>query len=191
MTVTDALWRNRGALIRTFHTATIHGMVTTWDRCSNLRTVPHEPDFVAGFVLQSTPLIHHALVSLLSQFKAEVSMVSVFCHQKPEVRFDSDPPGSCELGDMLMVYVHTPRLGPTRRNALLLQAKASSHQPYCVGDGERVRGSLNLVLCSQSEMLASSSSFHRRISSSFFFGSSSGTPIRHDGRHLRNGGAAA
>ncbi len=65
-----------------------------------------------------------------------MSISAVFCHQKPEITFGFPPAGSCELGDILFVYVHTPRVGPPRRNAILFQAKSTSHQPYKIQSRE-------------------------------------------------------
>lgn len=141
MSVTDALWQDRDELIQSFHTATIHGILNTWERCGRLATTPQEPDFVAGLVTESAPRIHSALTSVLSRWGIAVSMCSVFCHQTPQVTFASGPPASCELGDILFAYVHTPRIGDPRRNAVLFQAKASGQQPYriCAGETDQLR----------------------------------------------------
>lgn len=136
MSITTALWHDREELVQSFHIATIYGILDTWRRCKRLNTTPQEPDFVAGLVTESTPLIHSALNSVLSPRRISVSVLAVFCHQKPEVTFNSHPPGSCELGDILFAYVHTPRTGAPRRNALLFQAKASAQQPYRIPTGE-------------------------------------------------------
>lgn len=130
MSITSALWHDRDKLVRAFHIATVYGILETWRRCERLTTTPQEPDFVAGLVTESTPLIHSALNSVLSPRHISVSMCAVFCHQTPQVTFGSRPSASCELGDILFAYVHTPRTGATRRNALLFQAKASAQQPY-------------------------------------------------------------
>lgn len=136
MSVTPALWSDRDELIQAFHIATIHGILDTWRRCETQSTTPQEPDFVAGLVTESTPLIHSALNSVLSRRKISVSVCAVFCHQTPQVTFGSHPSASCELGDILFAYVHTPRNGAQRRNALLFQAKASAQQPYRIRTGE-------------------------------------------------------
>ena len=136
MSTTAALWQNRDKLVDSLHFATIHGIINTWRRCERLSTTPQEPDFVAGLVIESTPLIHSALKSVLSPRGISVSMCAVFCHQTPRVTFGSDPSASCELGDILFAYVHTPRVGPARRNALLFQAKASAKQPYRIHKAE-------------------------------------------------------
>jgi len=137
MSVTDILWQQRDELIHSFHVAAINGMLDTWRRCERLGTTPQEPDFVAGLVIESTPLIHSALNSVFAHRGISVSMLSVFCHQTPQVAFGSHPSASCELGDVLFAYVHTPRVGQPRRNAVLFQAKASAQQPYRVQTGER------------------------------------------------------
>lgn len=134
MSVSKELWETREQLRHAFLQATIHGMLSTWRRCEFLQTKPQEPDFVAGLVIESTPLIHSALWSVLSPSGVSISMCAVFCHQTPQITFNSSPSASCEVGDLLLAYVHTPRHGTPRRNALLFQAKASAAQPY------RVRG---------------------------------------------------
>ena len=136
MSVTAELWLNREELVQSFHLATIYGILGTWRRCERLKTTPQEPDFVAGLVTESTPLIHSALNALLSPRGISVSMCAVFCHQKPEVTFSSHPSGSCELGDILFAYIHTQKNGAQRRNALLFQAKSSAQQPYRIHRGE-------------------------------------------------------
>jgi len=136
MSITATLWQGRDQLVRSFHIATIYGMLNTWQRCQFLSTTPQEPDFVAGFVIESSPLIHSALNSVLSPVHISVSVCAVFCHQTPQVTFGSCPSASCELGDILFVYVHTPRVGPPMRNALLFQAKTSAQQPYHIHKSE-------------------------------------------------------
>ncbi len=136
MSITDVLWQNRDKLIQSFHIATIYGLVSTWRRCEQIKQKPLEPDFVAGLVVESTPLIYSALKSILDSRRISVSVSAVFCHQTPQVTFGSRPTESCELGDILFAYVHTPRIGQTRRNGILFQAKASSRQPYHIHSGE-------------------------------------------------------
>lgn len=136
MSIIETLWQYRDELIRSFHVAAITGILSTWWRCGNLRTTPQEPDFVAGIVLEGTPLIQATLNSVLSPRRVSVSMSAVFCHQTPQVTFGPHPSASCELGDLLFAYVHTPRVGPARRNAILFQAKASAQQPYRIRTGE-------------------------------------------------------
>lgn len=136
MSITTALWNNRDELVQSFHMATIYGILNTWGRCERLTTTPQEPDFVAGLVTESMPLIHSALNSVLPPRHISVSMCAIFCHQTPQVTFGSRPSASCELGDILFAYVHTPRTGAPRRNAILFQAKASARQPYRIHTSE-------------------------------------------------------
>ena len=117
-------------------------MLSTWRRCECLGTKPQESDFVAGLVVESTPIIYSALKSVLSPRRVSVSMAAVFCHQKPEVGFGSR---ACELGDILFAYFHTPKTGPARRNAILFQAKTSSQQTYRIRSKEE-RNQLRLYL---------------------------------------------
>lgn len=136
MSITTTLWQDRDELVQSFHFATIYGILNTWRRCEGLASTPQEPDFVAGLVIESTPLIHSALNSVLSPRHISVSVSAVFCHQTPQVTFGSRPSASCELGDILFAYVHTPEVGDPRRNALLFQAKVSAQQPYRIQTGE-------------------------------------------------------
>lgn len=137
MSFAAILWKNRDELLQSFHIAVIHGILTTWRRCEHLRTTPQEPDFVAGLVIETAPLIYSALNAILSPRGVSVSISSVFCHQKPEVTLGSHPAASCELGDILFAYVHTPRVGPARRNAILFQAKSTAHLPYNIKPREK------------------------------------------------------
>jgi hypothetical protein len=140
VSISAALWESKAALVRSFHTATIYGMLNTWRRCDLLRTRPQEPDFVAGLVVESAPLLHAALAAVLTRSGVSVSMSAVFCHQTPRVEFGL-PRVACELGDLLYVFVHTARDGRVWRNALLFQAKCSANQPYVVAtsDADQLR----------------------------------------------------
>jgi hypothetical protein len=79
-----------------------------------------------------TPL-YHAFSVLFAQYGYQLSLVAVFCHQTPKVQFSGMRKTSCELGDLLVVHVHTAREGAVTRNALLYQAKMSSNQPHRIG----------------------------------------------------------
>lgn len=136
MSIASLLWQNQDELIQSFHIAIIKGMLKTWWRCEKIKRVPQEPDFVAGLVVDSTPLIHSVLSSMLPLHKLSVSTSAVFCHQTPQVSFGSNYGACCELGDILFVYVHTPKVGQPKRNAILFQAKVSSRQPYQIHKNE-------------------------------------------------------
>jgi hypothetical protein len=90
-------------------------------RCIAQKKSPQEPDFVAGIVLDATSKLQKTLSKALSPYGIPVSIVSVYCHQTPSVRYVPRTKG-CELGDVLLVHVHNGRT-EKRRNALLLQAK--------------------------------------------------------------------
>ena len=91
---------------------------------------------VAGLVLVGAPILLSGMQNALARHGISSSLAAVYCHQTPKVRFSGMQKSCCEVGDLLLVHAHTPRDGPTIRNALLLQAKASSHQPYAVAGKE-------------------------------------------------------
>ncbi len=136
MSFTQILWQERNKIIQTAHLAIVYGMRDTWKRCARYRNSPQEPDFVAGLVLESTPILYHSYSALFGQQGISFSLAAVFCHQTPKVQFAGMRKTSCEVGDLLIVHVHTPRAGTITRNALLYQAKMSSKQPHRVGPGE-------------------------------------------------------
>lgn len=142
MSLNEAIWLERVAIVETVHAAIVHGMEQTWSRCGELGTSPQEPDFVAGLVLESCPRIHAALRFLLSPYRIQSSMLAVYCHQTPKVTFSGIAGTSCELGDLLFAHVHACATGHVQRNALLYQAKVSSSQPYRVPSGDRDQLSL-------------------------------------------------
>jgi hypothetical protein len=81
-------------------------------------------------VKTTTPIIYEGLQTIFGRHSVETSVVSVYCHQTPKVRFPDMHRGSCELGDLLFVHVHTNEAHRATRNALLYQAKMSAEQPY-------------------------------------------------------------
>lgn len=135
MTFATIIWNAQAVIVSSMHMAIVHGMLDTWSRCRQRSSSPQEPDFVAGLVLESTPLIYTALRNILAPQGIAVSIASVFCHQTPQVTH-SLATKSCELGDLLFVHIHTELGGNVRRNALLYQAKTSSKQPYKVPKSE-------------------------------------------------------
>ncbi len=135
MSFMNIIWHERAAIVRSSHMAIVQGMLDTWNRCCQRSNSPEEPDFVAGLVLGSTPLIYNTLKAILAPHKIAVSVASVFCHQTPQVTHSLAHKG-CELGDLLFVHIHTQLNGNVRRNALLYQAKKSSKQPYKVPKSE-------------------------------------------------------
>lgn len=142
MTVAHAFGRHRTEIVHSFHFSIIYGIHRTWSLCKEHGKAPEEPDYVASLVLESTPLFFNALNAIFSPMGISLSMSAVFCHQTPKVKFSS-PPRSCELGDVLFVYVHTPKQGSVRRNALLFQAKMTHQQPHRIaGPGDKLQLSL-------------------------------------------------
>lgn len=137
MSFSHIVWQERIRIIRTFHHAIVHGMVDTWKRCSQYGSAPDEPDFVAGLVLESTPILYQALKALFQQHGLNFSLAAVFCHQTPKVHFTGIAKTSCEVGDLLIVHIHSTPAGAITRNALLYQAKMSAKQPYKLPNSEK------------------------------------------------------
>ena len=133
MSFVQVAWSQKTQIVDTTHLSILHAMLDTWNRSNS----PQEPDIVAGIVLESTPILYHALSAIFGQYGLSVSLASVFCHQTPKVTFPAMNKSSCEIGDLLLVHIHTPRAGNPTRNALLYQAKMSSSQPYRVSSGEK------------------------------------------------------
>lgn len=136
MSFARVVWQERMQIVQASHLAFVHGMLDTWKRCTHCGKSPQEPDFVAGIVLESTPILYHAFSTIFGQHGLQFSLAAVYCHQTPKVQFAGMSKTSCEVGDLLFVHVHTPRSGSVTRNALLYQAKMSSKQPHRVGSGE-------------------------------------------------------
>lgn len=130
MPLSPILWHRRDKLVAALRLAVAHGVLSAWRRCERLATTPQEADLVAGIVVEGTPLIRWAMQSALHPAPISVSICAVFCHQAPIVAFGPGPRESCELGDILFAFVHSPRHRPIRRNALLFQAKASAQRPH-------------------------------------------------------------
>ena len=121
MSLNGVLWKERVAIVRKICLSIHSGVKDTWMRSNT----PQEPDFVAGLVLVSSPLIHKALSTILFPYSVQIATCAVYCHQSPKVKFSRGSP--CELGDLLFVHVHTSANGDVeRRNALLYQAKVAS-----------------------------------------------------------------
>jgi len=132
--ISEILWNEKKSFLAAFHTGILYGLLNTWIRCGHKQ--PQEPDLVAGLVLQSTPLFYAGLSQIFLPHNLDISLAAAFCHQKPQVSYSASEP-ACELGDLLYVYMHTPKHGPRRRNALLLQAKMSHNQNYRIKQAEK------------------------------------------------------
>ena len=136
MSFAQILWREKTQIIHVAHLAILHGMLDTWKRCTQMGNRPQEPDYVAGLVLESTPILYNALSAIVGQHGIHLSLTAVYCHQTPKIQFAGMRKTSCEVGDLLIAHVHTPRSGRITRNALLYQAKISSKQPHKIGSAE-------------------------------------------------------
>ena len=133
MSLQHAIWTERPQLTAAAHVAILVGLLDTWKRTPK----PQEPDFVAGLVLVATPLLWKSFSEILKPHGISFSLLAIYCHQTPKVRYMGITKTSTELGDLLFVHTHRgPDAGP-RRNALLYQAKISSKQPYRVGNSEK------------------------------------------------------
>jgi hypothetical protein len=99
MNLQSVLWAEKSGLIQTAHLSVIHGLLDTWKRCRRQGYAPQEPDFVAGMVLESTPLLYEAFAAVFAKYNLEFSLSSVFCHQTPKIRYPGMQKTSCEVGD--------------------------------------------------------------------------------------------
>lgn len=103
-----------------------------WDRCHQRGNKPEEPDFVACLVLEGTKMLQNGWEILLRPSRIQVSILGIYCHQTPKVKFNNMHKTSCEIGDILFCHFHRDRRGEIRRNSLLFQTKVTSHQPYYI-----------------------------------------------------------
>ncbi|WP_293397677.1 hypothetical protein [Phenylobacterium sp. RIFCSPHIGHO2_01_FULL_69_31] len=101
-----------------------------------------EVGFVAAFVLDGVTEIAKAWKPLLRPHGLSVKMSGVFCHQTPRVTFSykRGAKKSCELADLLVVVDDLTSEEPTRRWAVLIQAKMSK-----VGGGQTLSSAGDLV----------------------------------------------
>ena len=116
-----------------FEYAVSLAMLETYSRCKGK---PQEPDFLAMLMLEGIPYFNNCLQRALSPIGLKTTVSSVFCHQKPEVKFISGTE-RCELGDILIVHRHIDSSGRIRNNALLLQAKIASTVVHRISKSEQ------------------------------------------------------
>ncbi|MYL71738.1 hypothetical protein GLW00_12800 [Halobacillus litoralis] len=87
---------------------------------------PQEPDYIATLV-GGIASIAREWNKALSRFGITTSFAAVYCHQRPIVQIKNPPIDisnkNPEIGDLLIVHIHHPRKGRTKRRSLLLQAK--------------------------------------------------------------------
>lgn len=94
-----------------------------------------EPDLVAAVVLGAMPEIARGWRQHLNPHGIKLSVISVFCHQSPMVRFRGATRNArCELADLLIVFDDLTG-GTPNRTAVLIQAKMITQ-----GQAPRVNG---------------------------------------------------
>lgn len=103
---------------------------------------PEEPDIVAHLVHEGTKILQTGWEQLLTPGGIQISILGVYCHQTPKVKFNPMNKTCCELGDLLLYHVHTDSGGRVSRNSLLLQAKMASHHRHQIQKGEEDQLSL-------------------------------------------------
>lgn len=93
-----------------------------------------EPDYVAALSTTFSKSFFHILSACFPRYDFSVS--SIFCHQKPIVKFNSKK--DSELGDILFVYKDINENGEVKLNSLLLQAKVnrSNNEWLAVGKND-------------------------------------------------------
>lgn len=89
---------------------------------------PQEPDYIAMLVLSAMPAIASAWRPYLAPFGIDLTVSTVYCHQRPVVDYGTRP--RPELGDILFVHVHRAKGRRTVRRSLLLQAKVAPARYY-------------------------------------------------------------
>ena len=104
------------------HNSLVDSVDFVVNKCIYLGNKPHEPDFVASLTLKFTPNLFNILKAVFP--KSKFSITGVFCHQKPlaDIGLKKAP----EIGDLLLIYIYTDKLGEKKLNSLLLQAKMST-----------------------------------------------------------------
>jgi hypothetical protein len=104
------------------HNAIVNSVSFVVNKCKKLKTKAQEPDFIASLTLNFTKELFKILTNLFPQSK--FSITGIYCHQTPlaDIGLAKNP----EIGDLLLVYIHTDFRGIKKFNSLLLQAKISN-----------------------------------------------------------------
>lgn len=106
---------------------------------------PPEEDFVAFFIIEGLPRLMNAWRPFFSEWKIQLSLAGVFCHQTPKAEFTMGTQVVApELADLLIVRRHTDQSGQSRQVASLIQVKMSDN-----GDVSLLRDDPQLYLLSQ------------------------------------------
>jgi hypothetical protein len=114
------------------HLAIIDSVFETVKLCKRKGTSPQEQDFVASLTLNFSS----DLFEILKRYfpKNKFSVTGVFCHQKPIV--DIGAGKNPELGDLLLVYIHTDSANNKICNSILFQAKRTKKPVLTVSHGD-------------------------------------------------------
>lgn len=101
-------------------------------RCATVGNIAQEPDYIADLVINFSKDLHENLKDNLQKFNWSVT--GVYCHQKPivDIGLDRNP----ELGDLMILYIHTDEFGVKHHNSLLFQAKMVDTISYTIPDNE-------------------------------------------------------
>jgi hypothetical protein len=133
----SAIKRIEVELALEIHFAIRDSVYKTVKLCQARKTSPQEPDFVASLVLYFS----NDLFDILETYfpKNRFSITGVFCHQKPIVNIGASK--MPELGDLLLVYVHTDSTKNKMCNSVLFQAKRtkSPHLKIASSDAHQLK----------------------------------------------------
>jgi hypothetical protein len=103
-----------------------------------VREGPREPELIAALHLWALPSVSRKWAAILDSDRMRVRVVGRFCHGGPFAQYHGMSKEKCELGDVLIVHMHTDSLGQEWNNALLLQAKMVNRYPH------QIRGQADL-----------------------------------------------
>jgi hypothetical protein len=92
---------------------------------TKMGTKLQEPDYIATLSLYLPKKLRYVFKSFLNEYI--FSVTGIYCHQKPLARM-LHVKGHCEIGDLLLVYIHTDVQCKKYFNSLLLQAKISNDE---------------------------------------------------------------
>jgi hypothetical protein len=85
MSFQHIVWQERAGLTAAAHLSIVSGLLETWNRCAARHNIPQEPDFVAGLVLESTPMLWKLFNRIFSPHQISLSIFAVYCHQSPRL----------------------------------------------------------------------------------------------------------
>lgn len=103
------------------HKAINNSVADIVEKCKKKGKNPEEPDFIASLTINFIPSLYDILKGMFA--KSKFSVTGIFCHQSPKV--DIGEKKSPEIGDLLLIYIHTDKYGNKKLNSLLLQAKVT------------------------------------------------------------------